>query len=87
MRFWFTEEQNKFRQTVRDFLQAELKAGTFVAKSGGLAEGSSQEFSKKMAQRGWIGMTWPKQYGGQGRSYVDKVILNEEIFKVQAPVA
>ena len=87
MRFWFTEEQEKFRQGIRDFLQAELKAGTFVAKSGGLAEGSNQAFSRKMAERGWIGMTWPKQYGGQGRTYVDKVILNEEIFKVQAPVA
>ena len=87
MRFTFTEEQNRFRQGVRDFLQAELKAGSFVMKSGGLAEGSSHEFSKKMAERGWIGMTWPKQYGGQGRTYVDKVILNEEIFRLQAPVA
>jgi alkylation response protein AidB-like acyl-CoA dehydrogenase len=68
MRFWFTEEQNKFREEVRDFLQAELKGGTFVAKSGGLAEGNSQEFSQKMSRRGWIGMTWPKQYGGQGRT-------------------
>ena len=87
MRFTFTEEQNRFREEVREFLQSELKAGTFKAKSGGLAEGHSPEFSKKMAQRGWIGMTWPKQYGGQGRTYVDKVILNEEIFQVQAPVA
>lgn len=87
MRFTFTEEQNKFRQEVRDFLQAELKAGTFVPKSGGLAEGNNQEFSKKMAQRGWIGLTWPQKYGGQGRNYVEKAILIEELFKIQAPVA
>ncbi|MDO9210141.1 MAG: acyl-CoA dehydrogenase family protein, partial [Deltaproteobacteria bacterium] len=87
MRFTFTEEQNKFRQEVRDFLQAELQAGTFVTKSGGLAEGNNQEFSRKMAQRGWLGMTWPKQYGGQGCTYVEKAILIEELFKVQAPVA
>jgi len=87
MKFTFTEEQNKFRQEVRDFLQAELKAGTFVTKSGGLAEGNNQEFSRKMAQRGWLGMTWPKKFGGQGRGYVDKAILIEELFKVQAPVA
>jgi len=86
MRFTFTEEQNRFRQEVRDFLQAELKAGTFVTMSGGLAEGGNIEFSKKIAQKGWIGITWPKQYGGQGRSYVDKAILNEEILRVQAPV-
>ena len=87
MKFTFTEEQNEFRQEVRDFLQAELKAGTFVTKSGGLAEGNNQEFSRKMAQRGWLGMTWPKKFGGQGRGYVDKAILIEELFKVQAPVA
>jgi len=87
MRFTLSKEQEKFRQEVRDFLQAELKAGTFVTKSGGLAEGNNQEFSKKMAQRGWIGMTWPKEYGGQGRTYVEKAILIEELFKVQAPVA
>ncbi len=86
MRFTFTEEQNKLRQEVRDFLKAELKAGTFVTKTGGLSEGSSQEFSKKMAARGWIGMTWPKQYGGQGRTYVEKTILNEELVRVLAPV-
>ena len=87
MKFTFTEEQNKFRQEVRDFLQAELQAGTFVIKSGGLAEGNNQEFSRKMAQKGWLGMTWPKKFGGQGRGYVDKAILIEELFKVQAPVA
>ena len=87
MRFWFTEEQEKFRQEIRGFLQAELKAGSFVTKTGGSAEVGSQELSRKMAQRGWIGMTWPKQYGGQGRPYVDRMILNEEVFKVQAPMA
>jgi 3-oxocholest-4-en-26-oyl-CoA dehydrogenase alpha subunit len=87
MRFTFTEEQNRFRQEVRDFLEAELKAGTFVTKSGGVGEGSDQDFSKKMARRGWIGMTWPKPYGGQGRTYVEKLILNEEMARVQAPVA
>lgn len=87
MRFYFTKEQENFRQEVRDFLQAELQAGTFITRSGGLGEGNNQEFSKKMAQRGWIGMTWPKEYGGQGRTYVEKVILNEELFRVQAPVA
>jgi hypothetical protein len=32
-------------------------------------------------------MTWPKEFGGQGRGYVDKAILIEELFRVQAPVA
>ena len=78
MRFTFTEEQNKFRQEVREFLQAELKAGTFVTKSGGMSDDNNLEFSKKMSQRCWIGMTWPKQYGGLGRTYVDYVTLQQD---------
>jgi alkylation response protein AidB-like acyl-CoA dehydrogenase len=39
-----------------------------------------------MAQRGWIGITWPKAYGGAERSYVDKMILAEELCRVQAPI-
>ncbi len=86
MRFWFTEDQNKFRQEVQDFLKAELEAGTFSIRSGALLEEMSQEFSRKMAKKGWIGLTWPKQYGGQGRTYIEKAILLEELLKVQAPV-
>jgi alkylation response protein AidB-like acyl-CoA dehydrogenase len=86
MKFTFTKEQEAFRQEVRDFVQAELDAGTFSVSSKALVGHISQEFSRKMAQRGWIGLTWPKQYGGQERTYVDKMIMFEELFKVQAPV-
>lgn len=86
MRFSFTEQQNGFRREVQAFLKSELEAGTFSTRSGALLEEMSQEFSRKMAKRGWIGLTWPKQYGGQGRTYVEKAILMEELLKVQAPV-
>ena len=47
---------------------------------------SSWKFSRKMADHGWIGMTWPKKYGGAERSFVDKMILSEELCRVQAPI-
>ena len=86
MRFTFTKEQNRFRREVRDFLEAELLAGTFGVHCAALVGSVLPEFSRKMAERGWIGLTWPKEYGGQGRTYVDKMILMEEIMKVHAPV-
>jgi alkylation response protein AidB-like acyl-CoA dehydrogenase len=86
MNFTFTEEQEKLRQEVHDFIEAELDAGTFEAHSASLVGPYSQEFSQKMAQKGWLGLTWPKESGGQGRCAVDKIILNEELFKVQAPI-
>ena len=86
MRFTFTKEQDEFRQKIRDFLRAELEAGVFYPRSASLVGLPSREFSLKMAEKGWMGLTWPKQYGGQGRSYVEKMILNEELFRVQAPI-
>lgn len=86
MDFTFTAEQEKFRQEVRSFLEAELAAGTFTIAGNELVGPSSIEFSRKMAQRGWIGMTWPKAYGGQERSYVDKMILFEETCRFHAPI-
>ncbi len=86
MRFTFTKEQDEFRQGIRDFLKAELEAGVFSVHSASLVGSPSREFSLKMAEKGWIGLTWPKEYGGQGRSYVEKMILNEELFRIRAPV-
>src|ERR1700730_6870171 len=43
-------------------------------------------FSRKMAERGWIGMTWPKQYGGHERSAFERYVLIEEMLAARAPV-
>ena len=86
MRFNFTREQDEFRQEVRDFLDVEMKAEGIPISISDLVGASSQEFSKKMAERGWIGMTWPKKYGGQERTYVEKMILLEECMRVRAPI-
>ena len=84
--FAFTEEQEQFRGEVREFLQEELEKGTFATKSNHFIEVSSPEFSRKLAQKGWMGLTWPKEYGGANRSYVDRTILMEELMTYQAPL-
>ncbi|NIN35365.1 MAG: acyl-CoA dehydrogenase, partial [Gammaproteobacteria bacterium] len=50
-------------------------------------QGYSPEFTKKVAEKGWIGLTWPKEYGGQGRSNIDRLILTEEMLRYGAPTA
>jgi len=87
MDFGFTKEQESFRQEVRDFLEKKIECGAFKIISNGWLENSSQEFSKEMSERGWIGMTWPKEYGGQERTYMDRAILMEEMLTCQAPIA
>ncbi len=87
MDFKFTEEQERFRQEVRDFLEGEIRQGSFKPSCDAWIQGYSLEFTKKVAQRGWIGLTWPKEYGGQGRSNIDRFILTEEMLRYGAPAA
>jgi alkylation response protein AidB-like acyl-CoA dehydrogenase len=48
--------------------------------------GFDQAFSSEVARRGWIGMTWPKQYGGQERSSVERYVVIEELMAAGAPL-
>ncbi len=87
MDFRFTEEQERFRQEVRDFLEEEIRQGSFKPSCDAWIQGYSPEFTKKVAQKGWIGLTWPKEYGGQGYSNIDRFILTEEMLRYGAPAA
>lgn len=85
MDFRFTPEQEAFRKEVREFLESELRRGAFEPKCDAWMAQYSLDFSRKMAQKGWIGLTWPKKYGGQERSPIDRLILTEELLRYGAP--
>jgi Acyl-CoA dehydrogenases len=87
MDFSFTEEQKKFREEIRRFLEGEIRQGAFEPNCDVWMTGNSPEFSRKVAQNGWIGLTWPKEYGGQGRSNIDRLVLTEEMLRYGAPTA
>jgi len=83
----FTEAQQQFRLEVRTFLQEAVAKGQFVPKCDSWLSGDDLAFSKLIGEKGWIGMTWPKKYGGQERSTIDRYILTEEFLAAGAPVA
>ncbi|MFJ8063992.1 acyl-CoA dehydrogenase family protein [Psychrobacillus sp. NPDC096426] len=85
--FEFTEKQKEFRQIVRSFLKEEKAKGSFETHADSWLSGYSSEFSKKLGQQGWIGITFPKKYGGQARSSIDRYIITEELLAIGAPVA
>ena len=87
MDFSFSEEQEKFRLEVRNFLEEEISLGTFEPNCDVWMTGNSPEFSRKVAKKGWIGIHWPKEYGGQGRTWTDRLILTEEMLRYGAPTA
>lgn len=85
MDFALTAEQEAFRTEIRQFLATEVPEDKRT--EDGWIVGFSREFSRKLGARGLIGVTWPKKYGGQERSYLDRVILTEELLRAGAPVA
>ena len=75
------------RKEVRKFLAQELAVGSFVPRCDAWVASFSAEFSAKLGQQGWLGMTWPRRYGGQERSMLDRYVLTEELLTAGAPVA
>ena len=74
MDFRFTPEQEAFRAEVRSFIRAELPK---------VREGES--FTRKLAARGWLTMSWPEEYGGRGAQHMRQLVYNEEMAYHRAP--
>ena len=77
-------EAEAFREEVRAFLRQTLgdRASVRRARSWG---GFDPEFSRQLGARGWIGLTWPKRYGGQARTFLERYVLLEELLASGAP--
>lgn len=78
-------ETEGLRQEIRAFLAEELRHVPKVTRAQTWS-GSDPEFSRKMGAKGWIGMTWPKKYGGHERSFFDRYVMLEEMLAAGAPV-
>jgi len=73
------------RADVRTFIAEEVTAGTFDPNAGLKSAMFDREFSKRVGAHGWIGMTWPKAYGGHERSQLERYVVTEEFRAVNAP--
>ncbi|HWA02202.1 MAG TPA: acyl-CoA dehydrogenase family protein [Rhizomicrobium sp.] len=78
-------EAEALRAEVRTFLRDTLGDAPPVERARSWS-GGSREFSRKLGARGWIGMTWPKAYGGHERSYAERYVVIEELLVAGAPV-
>lgn len=79
-------EAEQLRAEIRAFLADELKTVSPHVRAASWS-GFDADFSRKMGQRGWIGMTWPTQYGGHARSSLERYVVLEEMLAAGAPVA
>ena len=82
-----SEAAEEVRAQVREFLAEELAAGSFTTHVDTWLSGVDPAFSRKLGERGWLGMTWPKKYGGHERSAMERYAVTEDLLAAGAPVA
>ena len=79
-------DTDALRAEIRAFLATELATRPASARIKSWS-GFDAAFSRKLGERGWIGMTWPKEYGGHERSALERYVVLEELLAAGAPVA
>ena len=87
MEIGYTEEQEGLRTRLRDYysdlLTPEVEAQ--LVDSHGIGP-NMRRVVKQMAEDGWLGIGWPTEYGGQGRSAIEQYIFFDESMRAGAPV-
>ena len=87
MEFAFTADEQAFREDIRQFLR-DYPPEHFAQEGMDAGYGSgahSHAFLRQLGARGWLSMCWPREYGGQERPLMYKLILLEELAAAGAP--
>jgi alkylation response protein AidB-like acyl-CoA dehydrogenase len=87
MRLAYTDEQEALRQELADYYEKLLtdEVRDTLAIEHGVGP-VTREIVKQMAADGWLGIGWPTEYGGQGRSQIEQYIFFDESMRSGAPV-
>ncbi|HEY4418288.1 MAG TPA: acyl-CoA dehydrogenase family protein, partial [Pseudonocardia sp.] len=87
MRLAYTDEQEALRKELaayyQELLTDEIRETLSVEHGVGPV---TRKIGKQMAADGWLGIGWPKEYGGQGRSALEQFIFFDESMRSGAPV-
>ena len=85
MDFAYTPEQEALRSEVRQFIADNVTPEIIheIEESGIRNRGpETRDLYKKIGDKGWIGISWPKEYGGQDGSRIDQYIIEEEFARI-----
>ncbi|HEU4370224.1 MAG TPA: acyl-CoA dehydrogenase family protein [Methylomirabilota bacterium] len=90
MNFDFTEREEAFRKEVRQWLEQNLPDGlrgkAFAASRADVDEVRRlRAWQKTMAEAGYVGMDWPREFGGRGAPITEMVILYQEMARAESP--
>jgi alkylation response protein AidB-like acyl-CoA dehydrogenase len=75
------------RSQVRQFIAEAYASGLAAPDVDNWLSGWNEGFTRALAERGWVGMTIPREYGGQGRGFLERFVVTEELLAAGAPVA
>ena len=79
-----TPAAEELRSELRAWVAAERAAGRLTPPTQ-VYMGWCEETTKRIAAKGWIGMSFPKEYGGGGRSALERYVMNEELLAAGVP--
>ncbi|MBI1848497.1 MAG: acyl-CoA dehydrogenase family protein [Candidatus Rokubacteria bacterium] len=90
MDFDFTDGQEAFRKDVRQWLERnvpdDLRGMAFASSRGDRAAVTRlRAWQKTMYNAGYVGMDWPREFGGRGASLADQIILYQEMSRAESP--
>jgi alkylation response protein AidB-like acyl-CoA dehydrogenase len=89
MNFDFSQEQMNFIREVDEFFDEHRSIDVMDVSRENMAQVNDtperRVFMKKIAQKGWLGITWPKEYGGKDGEGIYEYLLNEKLSAVGAP--
>jgi alkylation response protein AidB-like acyl-CoA dehydrogenase len=76
---------SELREEVRRFVREERDQGR-IGPAAKVGMSFDADFSRRCGERGYIGMTWPKHFGGAGRTALERYVVTEELLSAGAPV-
>jgi len=83
--FELDESEKAFRDEVRAWLKANAPKDDSSETSQGTLVANRKAWQKKLNEAGYVGITWPKEYGGRGAGFMEQLIFNDEMIVAQTP--
>jgi alkylation response protein AidB-like acyl-CoA dehydrogenase len=92
MDFNFTPQDESFRKELRAWLEKNAPKDGKLAEADTFAEDDDTDWDRRVAwcrklnEGGWLGIDWPKEYGGRGASILQSIVYHQELGRARAPL-
>src|SRR5262245_27109342 len=89
MQLEFTPDQRALRQEIRRYYEdlfTPARRAAFDAEHEQMGGPVFRELVRQLGRDGWLGIGWPPEYGGQGRSPLEQFIFWDETYRARAPL-